>query len=102
MRNLLVLIGLIMCPVLGSSALAQTSAAVVAKGPGVAGVAQTVKVTATITAINTATREVTLKGPKGREVTLLLGPEVKNFAQMKVGDSVNAEYIEALTLELKK
>jgi Cu/Ag efflux protein CusF len=83
-------------------ALAQTSAAVIAKGPGVAGVAQTVKVTATIAAINAATREVTLKGPKGREVTLLLGPEVKNFAQMKVGDSVNAEYIEALTLELKK
>ena len=60
------------------------------------------KVTATITAVDAATREVTLKGPKGREVTLLLGPEVKNFAQMKVGDSVTAEYVEALTLELKK
>jgi hypothetical protein len=30
------------------------------------------------------------------------GPDVKNFAKMKVGDQVNIEYLEALTLELKK
>ena len=30
------------------------------------------------------------------------GPEVKNFAQMKVGDKVDIEYVEALMLELKK
>ena len=27
---------------------------------------------------------------------------MKNFAQMKVGDQVNVEFVEALTLELKK
>jgi len=81
---------------------AQTGAAVVEKAPGAVGAAQTVKVTATITAINSATREVTLKGPQGREVTLFAGPQIKNFAQMKVGDQVTAEYTEALTLELKK
>jgi Cu/Ag efflux protein CusF len=81
---------------------AQTGSAVVGKGPGVAGAAQTVKVTATITAIDPATRSVTLKGPQGREVAMTVGPEVKNFAQMKVGDQVNVEYVEALTLELKK
>src|SRR5438094_8748286 len=43
-----------------------------------------------------------LRGPQGRELTITAGPEVKNFAQMKVGDQVNAEYLEALTLELKK
>ena len=64
--------------------------------------AQTVKITAAITAIDTATRAVTLKGPQGKEVTLTAGQEVKNFAQMKVGDQVNVEYVEALTLELKK
>jgi hypothetical protein len=82
--------------------LAQTGAAVVGKGPGVAGAAQTVEITATITKIDPATREVTLKGPKGGEVTIQAGPEVKNFAQMKVGDTVTAKYVEALTLELKK
>ncbi len=102
MRNSIVCCALVAFYVLASAAFAQTGGTVVAKGPGVGGVAQTVKVTATITAVDAATREVTLKGPKGREVTLLLGPEVKNFAQMKVGDSVTAEYVEALTLELKK
>jgi hypothetical protein len=43
-----------------------------------------------------------LKTSQGKEVALTAGPEVKNFAQMKVGDQVNAEYVEALTLELKK
>jgi hypothetical protein len=70
--------------------------------PGKAGVAQTVKMTATITAIDKATRDITLKGPQGNEVTVTAGPDVKNFDQMKVGDQVNAQYVEALTLELKK
>lgn len=88
--------------VLSTSAAAQTGAAVVGKGPGVAGAAQTVNVTATITAIDAKTRAVTLKGPQGREITLTAGPEVRNFAQMKVGDAVDVQYVEALTLELKK
>lgn len=88
--------------ILAPQAAAQTGAAVVGKGPGVAAAAQTVKVTATITAIDAATRDVTLKGPQGREVVVTAGPEVRNFAQMKVGDNVDVEYVEALTLELKK
>jgi Cu/Ag efflux protein CusF len=95
-------IALFVCAALAAPVFAQTGAAVVGKGPGVAGAAQTVEITATITKIDPATREVTLKGPKGREVTIQAGPEVKNFAQMKVGDTVTAKYVEALTLELKK
>jgi Cu/Ag efflux protein CusF len=87
---------------LAAPALAQTGGGVVGTAPGMAGVAQTVNVVATITNIDAATREVTLKGPQGREVTVELGPEVKNFDRMKVGDLVNAQYVEALTLELKK
>lgn len=83
-------------------AAAQTGGTVVAKGPGVAGVAETVELTATITAIDAATRAITMKGPQGKELTLTAGPEIKNFAQMKVGDQVKAKYVEALTLELKK
>ena len=83
-------------------AMAQTGATIVDKAPGTATVGQTVKVTATITAIDPATRAITLKDAQGKENTLTAGPEVKNFAQMKVGDQVTAAYIEALTLELKK
>jgi Cu/Ag efflux protein CusF len=102
MRNFIGSIGFAVLATLAMPAAAQTGTAVVGKGPGVAGVAQTVKMTATITAIDAATRALTLKGPEGKEVTLTAGQEVKNFAQMKVGDQVNVEFVEALTLELKK
>ncbi len=70
--------------------------------PGQAAIAKTVKITATITAIDKATRDITLKGPHGNEVTITAGPQVKNFDQLKVGDQVEMQYVEALTLELKK
>ena len=102
MRKLIGSLGFAVLATLAIPAVAQTGTAVVAKGPGVAGAAQTIKLTATITAIDAATRVVTLKGPQGKELTLTAGAEVKNFAQMKVGDQVKVKYIEALTLELKK
>jgi hypothetical protein len=102
MKATIAIAALAAATILAPQAAAQTGAAIVGKGPGVAGAAQTVKVTATITAIDAATREVTLKGPQGREIVVTAGPEVRNFAQMKVGDNVDVEYVEALTLELKK
>ena len=102
MQKLATFIAFVLATALAAPVAAQTGTAVVGKGPGMAGAAQTVKVTATITAIDAKTRDITLKGPQGNEVTVTAGPEVKNFAKMKVGDQVNIEYLEALTLELKK
>ena len=102
MQKLATFFAFVIAAALAAPVAAQTGTAVVGKGPGMAGAAQTVKVTATITAIDAKTRDITLKGPQGNEVTVTAGPEVKNFAQMKVGDQVNIEYLEALTLELKK
>jgi hypothetical protein len=102
MRKLLSTIGLVVAAAIAWPVIAQTGDVVAGTAPGKAGVAQTVKIHATITAIDKATRDITLKGPQGNEVTVTAGPEVKNFDQMKVGDQVNAQYVEALTLELKK
>lgn len=88
--------------VLAGTAGAQTGGAMVGTAPGKAGAVQTIKVTATITAIDKASRDVTLKGPQGNEMTVTAGPEVKNFDKLKVGDQVDMQYVEALTLELKK
>jgi len=85
-----------------TSANAQTGGAVVGTAPGKAMMAETVKATATITAIDKASRDVTLKGPQGNSMTVTAGPDVKNFDMLKVGDQVDIQYIEALTLELKK
>jgi hypothetical protein len=102
MRKLLISLSLFIAATLAWPAVAQTGAVVAGTAPGKAGVAKTVKITATITAIDKATRDVTLKGPKGNELTVTAGPDVKNFDRMKVGDRVNAEYVEALTLQLVK
>ena len=64
--------------------------------------ARTTKIVATVEAIDQAKREVTLKGPKGKVVTLTAGPDVRNLAQVKVGDSVVVGYLEALSLTLMK
>lgn len=101
MRTLLLSFGLAIATIAWPVA-AQTGAVVAGSAPGKVGVAKTVDVTATITAIDKATRDVTLKGPKGNELTVTAGPEIKNFDQLKVGDQVNAKYVEALTLQLVK
>jgi len=60
------------------------------------------KVVATITAIDTATRKVTLKTKAGKVVDMNIGDEARNFDQLRVGDTVTVEYNEALSLSLKK
>jgi hypothetical protein len=102
MQKLLMALGFFAIAAVGAPASAQTAAVVAGQAPGMVGVAQTVKLTATITAIDKATRDVTLKGPQGNEVTVTAGPEVKKFDSLKVGDQVDVQYVEALTLELKK
>jgi hypothetical protein len=83
-------------------ALGQTGNTATTSAPGKVGVAHTVEGSATITAIDKATRGITLKGPQGDVMSITAGPEVKNFDQLKVGDVVKIGYLEALVLELKK
>lgn len=104
MRNAIAATLLALC---AGVALAQgkpgvTGGAVVASEPGKAVIADTVKVTAQVTAIDKATRKVEMKGPEGRTVSVIAGDEVRNFDQIKVGDMVVIQYVEALTLELRK
>jgi hypothetical protein len=64
-------------------------------------VAETVTITAKVTAVDPATRTVTIVGPRGRAVSLVAGDEIKNFAQIKVGDNVNLRYTEAVSVALE-
>lgn len=59
-----------------------------------------VLLTAKITAIDAAKRLVTLKTATGREETVEVGPDVRNFAQLKVGDDVDVRYYQSLAAEL--
>jgi hypothetical protein len=62
----------------------------------------TVELTATVTAINQTTREVTLKKEDGTEVSFVASEDVKNLAQVKVGDMLHVVYGEALAYEVRK
>lgn len=59
------------------------------------------KSTATVTKVNRKTREVTLRRADESLVTIVAGEEVRNFNQIKVGDIVETEVIEALAVALE-
>lgn len=89
-------------PVSAQQKPAATVDAAVAAKPGAAVATQSVKTSATLVALDAATRSVTLRRQDGKVVTMQLGEEVRNFDQLKVGDRVQAEYVQAIALELKK
>jgi len=102
MQKLVIAVGLAIAATTALPAAAQTGAVAVSSTPGKVQVADTIKVSATITAIDAKTRDVTLKTTDGKEAVVTAGPAVKNFDKLKVGDKVDMQYVEALTLELKK
>jgi len=64
-------------------------------------VEQTVEATATVTAIDKARREVTLKSEDGESSKIVVGPEVQRFDEIAVGDTVRARYTIGMTTELR-
>lgn len=81
---------------------AQTVQEKVEAGKGKVEVAQLVELNGTITALDVATRDVTLKTDKGEEISFVAGPDVQRLADLKVGDRVEIQYYESLTLKLSK
>jgi Cu/Ag efflux protein CusF len=81
-----------------ATALAASSA--LAQAPKPIQESDVVTVTATVEAIDKANRQVTLKGEKGRVVTVTVPPEVERFDAMKVGDKVTARYIESVAVRV--
>ena len=61
-----------------------------------------VTVTATIKAIDPATRSITLRSEKGEEDTFIASPDVTRFDQLKAGDVIKVSYYEAVVLQLRK
>lgn len=61
---------------------------------------QTMNVTAEVEAVNHETREVTLRGPEGNTVSFVAGDDVRNLAQVSVGDIVTVEYLQSSTIEV--
>jgi hypothetical protein len=74
----------------------------VTTSPGKVAGAATTEVTAKVVAVDPAQRTVTLQSANGKTRSIEVGDQVRNFDQIKVGDTVHAKYTQALALELKK
>jgi ribosomal protein L19 len=61
---------------------------------------QIVTETATVEAVDQATRVVTLKGSKGNVFDIKAGDEVRNLAQVKAGDKVKVEFYQSLAIKV--
>jgi hypothetical protein len=75
----------------------QAPSAVITDKPGVV-YADRKTTTGTVESIDAANRTVTIKRSDGQTVTLKAPPEAKNFDQIKPGDSVRAEYLDAIAI----
>jgi len=85
----------VMQPAAAQDALASAAQAVVAN-------AEPVHVKAQIVGIDRAARVVTLRGPRGNDVDIAIGPQVSTFDQLNVGDTVDVLYKNALLVTADK
>ena len=63
---------------------------------------KSISATATIQAIDTTKRTITLRDDAGIEDTYAVSAEVKRFNELKVGDQVKMTYYEAIVLQVRK
>jgi len=70
--------------------------------PGRAELTEMVAVSARVEGVDQESRTLTLKTADGQMVEYVAGEEVRNFAQVEVGDMVEASILKALHLELVK
>jgi hypothetical protein len=91
-----------MVPLAAQAQSAPTTQAAVGSAPGKVAGAATAQMSAKVIAIDPAQRTITLQGASGKTRTIEVGDKVRNFDQIKVGDTVHAKYTQALALEIKK
>jgi hypothetical protein len=60
------------------------------------------KVKAKVLNINYQTREITLQTAQGYKTSLIAGDKVKNFNQIKIGDTVVADYVASVEFVVMK
>ena len=63
---------------------------------------KTMSSTATILAIDSTARMITLRDSSGLEDVYTVGPEVQRFNELKIGDSVKTTYYESTVLQIRK
>jgi hypothetical protein len=65
-------------------------------------VAETTSIEARLDAVDVKTRRMTVTGPRGKTLTLKVGPDVKDLDQVKPGDQLVVRYFEPLAVFVRK
>lgn len=73
-----------------------------AQEPAQTTVRETLTATAEVVAVDPATRQLTLRGPLGGEISGRVDEDVKNLGQVKVGDLVSISYHASVVLSAAK
>lgn len=63
-------------------------------------VVNTARISAKVEAIDYASREVAVRGPKGNLRAFKVSEDVQGLAQVNIGDTISVTYAEALALEM--
>ena len=98
MRKLITVISALLLVSSAAVAVAGTEEGMVEK-PSIS-TSQTTVVTAVVEAINHETRAVTLRGPEGEVHSFVVGEAAQNLDQVNVGDTVVAEYVQSMTIDV--
>ncbi|QKH33796.1 hypothetical protein FOC84_02100 [Achromobacter pestifer] len=80
--------------------LAGTLAMPLAASARVVGAALTTA-TGKVTAVDPATRTITLQGENGNNVDIQAGPNIRNFQQIKPGDTLTLDYYESVAVDVR-
>ena len=62
---------------------------------------ETIRVTAIVAAVNQETREVTLQLQDGQKLSFVASEDARNLGQVDVGDTIMAEYVQSMTIEVR-
>jgi hypothetical protein len=100
--NLKTAVGTLLLTGVATFAPAQSAGTTMVSAPGKVMVKDEMTISATVTAIKAKERILTLKTVDGQVEDIVVGSEVRNFDQIKVGDLVKAKAFQSLTLELLK
>jgi hypothetical protein len=84
-----------------SAVLARTAAVAAASAPGQAAVLASERFSATVDSIDQTTRRITTREADDTRLSFTAGPDLRNLAQVNVGDQVEATFIDAVAVAVE-
>jgi ribosomal protein S1 len=82
----------------GLAVLVLAACAATLEAPKEAKISDEVTMQATVIDVDKETRELTLERPDGSYLEMVAGPEVRNFDQIELGNTVSASYVVSLSV----